>query len=57
VDDYTNTATVTWASSDTDVATITNAGRVTAANAGLTLITATDEEENEIGQAYVRVRV
>ncbi len=56
VDDYTNTATVTWATSDPSVATITNAGRVTAANPGLTLVTATDEEDNQIGQAYVRVR-
>jgi len=56
VDDYTNTKTATWASSDPSIATITNVGRVTAVSTGLTLITATDEDKNQIGQAYVRVR-
>lgn len=56
VDDNANTADVTWTSSNTFVATVSTAGRVTAASAGLTLITVTDADTNQIGQVYVRVR-
>lgn len=41
---------------DTTVATVASNGKVTAVSKGLTLITATDEEGNIIGQIYVRVR-
>ncbi len=56
VDDLTDKVKVTWDSSDTSVATISSKGKVTAVGEGLTLITATDEERNIIGQIYVRVR-
>lgn len=55
-DDYTNTVPVTWTSLDPTVATVSDNGKVTAVSKGLTIITATDDKGNEIGQIYVRVR-
>lgn len=56
VDDLTGTVMATWASMDPTIATVSTKGKVTAVSEGLTLITATDEEGNIIGQVYVRVR-
>lgn len=56
VDDYKNTAKVTWTSVDTSIATVSAKGKVKAANAGLVLMTATDANGKQIGQVYVRVR-
>ena len=56
VDDLTDTANVTWTSYDASIATVNSKGRVTAISEGLTLITATDKEGNEIGRIYIRVR-
>jgi hypothetical protein len=56
VDDLTDTVKVTWASMDPTIATVSTKGKVTAVREGLTIITATDEEGNIIGQVYVRVR-
>lgn len=56
VDDLTNTTKVVWSSMDSNVATISSKGKVTAISEGLTLITATDSDGNVIGQVYVRVR-
>lgn len=57
VDDLTDTVPVIWDSMDPMVATVASNGKVKALSKGLTLITATDEEGNIIGQIYVRVRV
>ncbi|MFA9464541.1 MAG: Ig-like domain-containing protein [Velocimicrobium sp.] len=56
VDDHENTATVTWTVMDSTVATVSSKGKVKAVSEGLTIVTATDADENEIGQIYVRVR-
>lgn len=50
VDDYMNTPKVTWTSSNSSIATVSSEGKVTAVSNGLTLITATDENQNEIGK-------
>ncbi len=56
VDDLTETLPVIWSSLNTDIATVSDKGIVTAVRKGLIFITATDEEGNIIGQVYVRVR-
>lgn len=56
IDDYTNTIPVKWSSMDLTVATVSGSGKVTAVGKGLTIITATDDQGNKIGQIYVRVR-
>jgi len=56
VDDLTDTVKVNWSSLDPTVATVSSKGKVTAVGEGLTVVIATDEEGNEIGQIYVRVR-
>jgi hypothetical protein len=56
VDDLTDTVKVNWSSLDPTVATVSSKGKVTAVSEGLTVVIATDEEGNEIGQIYIRVR-
>lgn len=56
IDDYTFSKNVTWTISDPEVATINNKGKVTAVNKGLTIAIATDENGNEVGKVYIRVR-
>ncbi|BCJ93341.1 hypothetical protein acsn021_09100 [Anaerocolumna cellulosilytica] len=56
VDDLTDTVKVNWSSLDLTVATVSSKGKVTAVSEGLTVVIATDEEGNEIGQIYIRVR-
>lgn len=56
IDDYTFTKNVTWTTLNPEVATINNKGKVTAVNKGLTIAIATDENGNEVGQVYIRVR-
>lgn len=56
IDDYTFSKNVTWTTLDSEVATINNKGKVTAVNKGLTIAIATDENGNEVGQVYIRVR-
>jgi hypothetical protein len=56
VDDFTNTANVTWAPMDSSIANVTNKGKVTALNKGLVLVSAKDADGNIIGRVYVRVR-
>lgn len=56
IDDYTFTKNVTWTTLDPDVAIINNKGKVTAISKGLTVAIATDENGNEVGQVYIRVR-
>jgi len=56
LDDYTNTATATLTSMDPSVATVSSSGKVKAAGAGLTVITASDVDGKKVGQVYVRVR-
>ncbi|MFA9467028.1 MAG: Ig-like domain-containing protein [Velocimicrobium sp.] len=57
VDDNSNKVPVTWASMDSTIATVTSKGKVKAVSEGLTIITVTDADGNEIGQVYVRVRL
>ncbi len=56
IDDYTNTIPVTWIVLNNNVATISTTGKVTAVGAGLTLVTATDQLGNIVGEIYIRVR-
>jgi Bacterial surface proteins containing Ig-like domains len=56
VDDLTNTVNVTWTANDSTIATVSSTGRVTAVAEGLTYVTATDDQGNEIGRIYIRVR-
>lgn len=56
INDLTDTKQVTWASMDTETATIDVKGKITAKKKGLVLITATDENGEIIGTIYVRVR-
>lgn len=56
VDDNTNSAEVIWTAVDPSIAIIDSKGIVTAISEGLTLMIATDMENNFIGQVYVRVR-
>ncbi len=56
IDDYTNTIPVTWVAANANVAVISATGKVTAVGAGLTLITATDQLGNIVGEVYIRVR-
>lgn len=56
MDDATDTVNATWISIDPTVAAVSSKGKVTAVSKGLTLINATDESGNIIGQVYVRVR-
>ncbi|RKD30898.1 Ig-like domain-containing protein [Lacrimispora algidixylanolytica] len=56
VDDFTNTANVTWAPMDSSIANVTSKGKVTALNKGLVLVSAKDADGNIIGRVYVRVR-
>lgn len=48
---------VTWTSNNPAIATVSSNGKVTAMGEGLTFITATDKDGNEIGRIYIRVRV
>ncbi|MFA9466786.1 MAG: Ig-like domain-containing protein [Velocimicrobium sp.] len=57
VDDGLDTAQVNWTSTDSTIATVSSKGKVNAVSEGLTIVTATDADGNEIGQVYVRVRV
>ena len=57
VDDYKNTAIVTWTSLDPTIATVTSKGKVKAVSKGLTVMTVADADGNQIGQVYVRVRL
>lgn len=45
-----------WSSMDPTIATVTNKGRVTAIKKGLTIVMAVDENGNEVGQVYIRVK-
>ncbi|WP_081741833.1 Ig-like domain-containing protein [Ruminiclostridium josui] len=56
VGDLKNTTKTTWTSYDSEIATVSNKGKVTAVDEGLTYITATDEQGNELGRIYIRVR-
>jgi hypothetical protein len=56
VDDLTDTVNVNWTSLNPTVATVTSKGKVTAVGEGLTVVIAIDEEGNEIGQIYIRIR-
>ena len=56
VDDFTNTANVTWAPMDSSIANVTSKGKVTALSKGLVLMTAKDNEGNVVGRIYIRVR-
>lgn len=56
IDDATDTIPATWTSMDPTIATVSSKGKVTAVGKGLTIITATDADGNDIGQVYVRVR-
>lgn len=56
VDDLANTANVTWTCDDTAIATVDNKGKVTAVAQGTTLVTVKDDQGNEIGKIYIRVR-
>lgn len=56
IDDYTFTKNVTWTTLDPDVAFINSKGKVTAVGKGLTIAIAADENGNELGQVYIRVR-
>jgi len=56
VDDFTNTANITWAPMDSSIANVTTKGKVTALSKGLVLIAAKDADGNIIGRVYVRVR-
>ena len=55
VDDLAETSNATW-SEDTNVATVDNKGKVTAVAVGNTYIIVKDDQGNEIGKLYVRVR-
>lgn len=57
VDDNTNTADVTWNSMDESIATVSTKGKMTAVSEGLTIITASDADGEDIGQVYARVRL
>jgi hypothetical protein len=56
VDDLTNTVNATWTSMNPTVAIVTNTGKVEAVSEGLVLITAKNDQGNNIGQVYIRVR-
>ncbi|MFA9466778.1 MAG: Ig-like domain-containing protein [Velocimicrobium sp.] len=56
MDDCQDTTKVTWTVMDSTVATVSSKGKVKAVSEGLTIVTATDANGNEIGQVYVRVR-
>lgn len=56
VDDFTNTANVTWAPMDSSIANVTSKGKVTALSKGLVLVSVKDADGNIIGRIYVRVR-
>ncbi len=56
VGDLTNTSKTTWTTYDSEIVTVSSKGKLTAVNEGLTYITATDEQGNEIGRIYIRVR-
>lgn len=56
IDDATDTVKVTWVSLDSNIATVSSKGKVTAVNKGLTIINATNEEGNVVGEIYIRVR-
>lgn len=56
IDDYTFCINVTWTILDPEVATMNNKGKATAISKGLTIAIATDENGNEVGQVYIRVR-
>ncbi len=56
VDDLENTTSVKWSSYDSNIATVSAKGKVTAISEGLTYIVANDKDGNEIGRIYIRVR-
>lgn len=56
IDDLAGTANATWTSNDQLVATVDSKGKVTAIASGDTYITIKDDQGNEIGKIYVRVR-
>lgn len=56
VGDLANADKVTWVADDPTIATVSNKGKVTAVNEGLTYITALDEQGIEVGRIYIRVR-
>lgn len=56
VDDLAEISNATWSSEDTNVATVDNKGKVTAVTVGNTYIIVKDDQGNEIGKLYVRVR-
>lgn len=56
VDDLANITAVTWVTDNPAIAIVSDTGKVTAISEGLTFITAIDDQNNEIGKIYVRVR-
>lgn len=56
VDDLTDTVNATWTSNDETIATVDSKGKVTAVSPGTTFVTVKDDQGNEIGKIYVRVR-
>lgn len=56
VGDLANADKVTWVADDPTIATVSNKGKVTAVNEGLSYITALDEQGIEVGRIYIRVR-
>lgn len=56
IDDMTDTVPVEWYSLDEGIAIVSNKGKVTAIDIGLTIVTAYDKEGNIAGQIYIRVR-
>lgn len=56
VDDLSNTINITWNTSDSTIATVSDKGVVMAKGKGLTLAKAIDTNGNVVGQVYIRVR-
>lgn len=56
-DDLADNSNVTWISDNPAIATVSNKGKVTAVSEGLTFITAKDDQGNEIGKIFIRVRI
>ena len=56
IDDMKDTIPVEWYSLDEGIAIVSNKGKVTAIDTGLTIIIAYDQEGSIVGQIYIRVR-
>lgn len=56
IDNVTLNSPFTWKTLDSNIATVTSSGRVTALNKGLTYIYIVDETNKELDKVYIRVR-